>query len=74
MFNTEGKYGSKDVMLTEMYQKLFRAEVELDNLRHVMSGLEENSDRYKHTEIVLTTKIELLNELICVRTNDLRSR
>jgi hypothetical protein len=74
MFNTEGRYGSKDVMLTEMYRKLFRAEIELDNLYNVMSGLEENSERYKHAEIVLTTKIDLLNELICIRTNGLRGQ
>ena len=74
MFNTENRHGTKDVMLTEMYRQMFRAEIELDNLYHVMSGLEENSDRYKHAEIVLTTKIELLNNLICIRTNELRGK
>lgn len=74
MFNTENRHGAKDVMLTEMYRQMFRAEIELDNLYNVMSGLEENSDRYKHAEIVLTTKIELLNNLICIRTNELRGQ
>lgn len=74
MFNTESRYGSKDEMLTELYKRLFRREILLDNVRDLMSGKEELANKYAADVLVLTTEINLLNELICVRTNQLRGQ
>ena len=77
MFNTESRYGLKDVMLTELYEKLFNAKLQLDKLNDVCSitiSGEKLDNTYSSDILILETQIALLDELICIRTNELRGK
>ena len=58
-----------DAMLTDLYRRLFTTEAELDVLYSRTSG-KESPDTIEKAE--LKAKIELLNQLVSTRTDQLR--
>jgi hypothetical protein len=72
-----------DVMLTDLYNRFFTIEAELDALNRsiladhigLREGLDPPSDKVEEEKITkagLKAKIELLNQLISTRTDQLR--
>ena len=64
-------------MLTELYEKLFNAKLQLDKLNDVCSitiSGEKLDNTYSSDILILETQIALLDELICIRTNELRGK
>jgi hypothetical protein len=60
-----------DVMLTYLYKKLFTCEAQLDKLQSDMSGIEDMCKGYEKDKIRLITQLDLLSELITVRTDQI---